>query len=353
MDKPGHGSSQLVKSAVGKPARSKHLAAGRLHRATRTVSALLSLWLPAPKDATETAGAGRVTAVAGFGSNPGGLRMLVYAPARLPADAPLIVVLHGCQQDAAGFAAQAGWLALARRLRCALVLPEQTAENNRGRCFNWHRPADARRDGGEAKSIRQMVSVATRRFRSDRRRVFVVGLSAGGAMAVALLAAYPATFAAGAAVAGMPVGSASSSAMALLRMHRADPFRSRTALAAAIQAAVPARSTRSWPRLSIWQGGRDRTVNPANAEALAAQWTALHGFEAAPTSETAPAPGILRRAWGRPARPAVELWTIAGMGHGFPVDPRRVDGESEGPWVVDAGLSAARHIAAFWGIDRP
>jgi feruloyl esterase len=52
--------------------------------------------------------------------------MLVYAPPRLPADAPLVVVLHGCRQDAEGFAADAGWLALARRLRMALVLPEQT-----------------------------------------------------------------------------------------------------------------------------------------------------------------------------------------------------------------------------------
>ena len=334
-------------------ARRKQLAAGRLQRATRTVSALLSFWLPASADTKATAAMGRVIEIDDFGSNPGALRMLVYAPARLPPAAPLIVVLHGCQQDATGFATNAGWLALARRLRCALVLPEQTAANSHGRCFNWHRPADARRGGGEAKSIRQMVSVATRRFGSDRRRVFVVGLSAGGAMAVALLAAYPATFAAGATVAGMPVGSASTSAMALLRMHRADPYRSRAALAAAVQAALPARATRSWPRLSIWQGGRDRTVNPANAEVLAAQWTALHGFDPPPTSETAPAPGVLRRAWGKPGRPAVELWTLAAMGHGFPVDRRRVEGESEGPWVVDAGLSAAQHIAAFWGIDRP
>ena len=174
-------------------ARRKRDAADRLHRATRTVSALLSLWLPAPAPAQGKATAGRVVEIAAFGSNPGGLRMLVYTPARLPADAPLVVVLHGCQQDATSFAANAGWLALARHLRCALVLPEQTAENNRGRCFNWHRPADARRGAGEAKSIRQMVSVATKRFRSDRRRVFVVGLSAGGAMAVALLAAYPAS----------------------------------------------------------------------------------------------------------------------------------------------------------------
>src|SRR3954468_17161927 len=132
-------------------------------------------------------------------------------------------------------------------------------------------------------SIRQMVSVATKRFGSDRPRVFVVGLSAGGAMAVALLAAYPAVFAAGAVVAGMPVGTASSPAMALLRMHRADPYRSRTALAGAVRTAAPARRTRPRPRLSIWQGGRDRTVDPANAEALAVQWTALHGFDPPPT----------------------------------------------------------------------
>lgn len=279
--------------------------------------------------------------------------MLVYAPPRLPPDAPLVVVLHGCRQEAEGFATDAGWLALARRLRMALVLPEQTFANNRGRCFNWYHAADVRRGSGEAKSIRQMVRVAAERFRSDRRRVFVAGLSAGGAMAAALLAAYPAVFAAGAVVAGMPVGSANHPALALLRMHRADPYRGRAALAAAVRAAVPARRTRPWPRLSIWHGGRDRTVNPANAEALAAQWTALHGFDRPPTSETAPAPGVRLRTWGRPARPAVELWTLANMGHGFPVHPRLVDGERVGPWVVDAGLSAAHHVAAFWGIDRP
>jgi poly(hydroxyalkanoate) depolymerase family esterase len=204
-----------------------------------------------------------VREITDFGSNPGGLRMLVYAPPRLPADAPLVVVLHGCRQDAEGFAADAGWLALARRLRMALVLPEQTFTNNRGRCFNWYHSADVRRGSGEAKSIRQMVRVAVARFRSDRRRVFVVGLSAGGAMAAALLAAYPAVFAAGAVVAGMPVATASNPALALLRMYRADPYRSRATLAA-----VPSRRTRPWPRLSIWQGGRDRIVNPTNAEAL-------------------------------------------------------------------------------------
>lgn len=298
------------------------------------------------------AATGRAKEIIDFGSNPGGLRMLVYAPPRLPPDAPLVVVLHGCRQDAEGFATDAGWLALARRLRLALVLPEQTFENNRGRCFNWYHAADVRRGSGEVKSIRQMVRVAAERFRSDRRRVFVVGLSAGGAMAAAMLAAYPAVFTAGAVVAGLPVGSVSHPALALLRMHRADPFRSRTALAAAVRAAVPSRSTQPWPRLSIWHGERDRTVSPTNAEALAAQWSALHGFDPWPTRDTLLASGVRRRVWSRSTRTAVELWTLANMGHGFPVDPSIAEGGRAGPWVLDAGISAAQHIAAFWGVDR-
>ena len=171
---------------------------------------------------------GRVIEVSDFGPNPGGLRMFVYAPPkRLPTGAPLIVVLHGCGQNAAAFARDSGWIALAQRIGAALLLPEQTSKNNRGRCFNWFQPGDVRRSSGEAASIWQMVRAAIRRYKSDQRRVFIVGLSAGAAMAAAMLAVYPATFAAGAVVAGMPIGAAYGSASALLRMRRGDWFTSR------------------------------------------------------------------------------------------------------------------------------
>jgi len=324
-----------------------------LRQFQRAASSFVAFGWPPPAAAKEVRSrAGRVTETLAFGSNPGGLRMLVYAPPKAPpAGAPLIVVMHGCRQDAEAFAADTGWIALAARLRVPLVLPVQTAANNRQHCFNWFRPRDVGRGSGEAMSVRQMVATASKHFASDRRRVFIVGLSAGGAMAAAMLAAYPAVFAAGAVVAGMPVGSASTSSMALYRMYHADPYRSRAGLVAAVRAAVPPRGSRPWPRLSIWQGGRDRVVNPANAELLAAQWSGLHGLEADPEIDTLPLPGVRRRAWGRAGRPAVELWTIAEMAHGFPVDPAVTGGGRPGAWVLDAGISAARHIAAFWGID--
>ena len=184
---------------------------------------------------------GRVTEMVGFGSNPGGLRMWVHAPPRLPAGRPLVVVLHGCGQAAASFATDSGWLDLAEHLGLALLLPEQTGANNPGRCFSWYLPEDVRR-GGEAMSIRQMVRLAAKTYRSDRRRIFIVGFSAGGGMATAMLAAYLAVFAAGGVAAGMPVGSARTQMQALLRMRRGSLLRSRQYLAA-----IPvAGSTSNW-----------------------------------------------------------------------------------------------------------
>jgi poly(3-hydroxybutyrate) depolymerase len=136
-------------------------------------------------------------------------------------------------------------------------------------------------------------------------------------------------------------------------MRRADSRRTRTALAGDVRVAARSQSRRTWPRLSIWQGDRDRTVDPANAEALAAQWSELHGYGAMPTADEA-TPGVRRRAWGRPNRPpSVELWTIAHVGHGFPVDPHTPDSGRAGAWVVDAGLCAAQLMAAFWTLKPP
>jgi poly(hydroxyalkanoate) depolymerase family esterase len=275
------------------------------------------------------AGAGPVE-IADFGSNPGQLAMFVRAPADPPAPgAPLIVLLHGCGQAAITFARETGWMTLSDRLGVPIVLPEQAGENNHGRCFNWFHPAHVRRGSGEALSIRQMVAAAVERFGSDPNRIYIAGLSAGGAMAAAMLAAYPDVFTAGAVVAGLPVGAANGTSEALRRMAEAGPSRSPAAWADLVRHAAPADFPGPWPRLSIWHGGADRVVDPANARLLAEQWSALHGLDN--PAITVEASGVRREVWGQSKQAAAELWTLAGQPHAWPAD-------------------AASHIARFWGL---
>src|SRR4051795_12642837 len=120
----------------------------------------------------------RLTEGKDFGPNPGNLRMWSYVPDKLPVGAGLVVVLHGCQQNAAGYDHGAGWSTLADRFGFAVLYPEQQSANNPNNCFNWFVPGDPGRGGGEALSIRQMTQAMVARHGIDRKRVFVTGLSA-------------------------------------------------------------------------------------------------------------------------------------------------------------------------------
>jgi poly(3-hydroxybutyrate) depolymerase len=128
--------------------------------------------------ATNTGGAG-LQELDRF-DNPGNLRGLFHVPAGLSGPAPLLVVLHGCTQNAGGYDQGAGWSRLADRHGFALLYPEQKRENNPNLCFNWYQRGDARRGGGEAASIAAMVAAMKARASIDSDRVFVTGLSAGG-----------------------------------------------------------------------------------------------------------------------------------------------------------------------------
>ena len=289
------------------------------------------------------AGVAGLRDVESFGSNPGNLRMWLL-PASAPSK-PLVVALHGCTQTAAGFAEGSGWRRLAEANGFALLLPEQRAINNRKTCFSWFEPRDIRRGDGEVESIRQMIQHATAACRSDARRVFVTGLSAGGAMSCALLATHPELFCGGAIVAGLPYGAASSAAEAFDCMF-VGRTREPRLWGDAVRVAAP--SPARWPTVAIWQGAADSVVKPINAGELVKQWTNVHGV-----SSQVPLEDDLgtttRRMWRDEAkRPCVIEYSVPGLGHGMPVD----EDAPPAPFFLPAGIDAAEQIASDFGITR-
>ena len=296
---------------------------------------------------------GRLTEVRGFGSNPGNLRMLVHVPDLLPPSPALVVVLHGCKQTAAGYDHGTGWSALGDRHGFVVLTPEQKRQNNANKCFNWFEPGDTSRGQGEALSIRQMVERASIDHGVDPRRIFITGLSAGGAMTSVMLATYPEVFAGGAIIAGLPYGCASSVQEAFQSMFNGQVRLARE-WGDLVRAASPHKGP--WPKLSVWHGGADATVTPINAEEIIKQWTDLHGLPQRPTLEMQ-VDGYPQRVWrDRRGNGVIEAFMIPRMAHGTPIHP---GGDAEGrcgtaaPYILDVGISSTHHIAKFWNlIDR-
>lgn len=292
-----------------------------------------------------------LTEVTDFGDNPGGLRMFAYLPPNLPRRPALVVVLHGCGQDASGYDHGVGWSTLAKRYGFALLLPQQQEINNANVCFNWFNPDDTARDRGEAASIRRMIDKMAHDHRIDRRRIYITGLSAGGAMTMAMLAVYPELFTAGAVIAGLPYGIAGNAREALGGMMAA-PSRPARELGDLVRNA--SHHTGPWPRLSVWHGSADRTVHPGNADEIVKQWLDLNGLPEAPMAE-ANVDGHPRQVWWNAnGETVVESYTISGMAHGTPIGLVGNDERygAEGAFQIEVGISSSYHIAKFFGLTR-
>ena len=292
----------------------------------------------------------RLTLTAPTGANPGNLRMATYVPPGLPPGAALVVVLHGCTQNAAAYDHGAGWSQLADRHGFALLFPEQQRSNNANLCFNWFEGGDVARGHGEVESIRAMVLQMVTTQRLDARRVFITGLSAGGAMTAAMLATAPGLFAGGAIIAGLPYGAATSvpQAFSAMGQPRRRPAREWGDL---VRAASP--HSGPWPAVQIWQGDADTTVNPGNADELAKQWADVMGLPEAPTAHDT-IDGARHEAWLLGGRPVLEVWRVPGLGHGTPVGTVGSDADRTagvpGPHMLASSISASFHLARSWGL---
>jgi poly(hydroxyalkanoate) depolymerase family esterase len=289
--------------------------------------------------------------VTGFGSNPGNLRMFKYVPGGLPANAPMVVALHGCAQSASSYDAETGWQLFADRFRFALLLPQQQSANNGSSCFNWFENGDISRGQGEALSIKQMVDRMIADHGIAASRVYITGLSAGGAMTAAMLAAYPDVFAGGAIIAGIPYrcGVGQSAAFSCM-----NPGSNLTPAQWGDKVRAASTWTGPWPIVSIWHGESDFTVRPMNLTESMEQWTNVHGIDqTADVSDTIGGyPHKVYRDAAGTAR--VETYSITGMGHGTPVDPGAGATQcgTAGAYILDVNLCSSYYIARFFGLDN-
>ncbi|MFE7892364.1 alpha/beta hydrolase family esterase [Streptomyces sp. NPDC057412] len=296
------------------------------------------------------AAAASLQEVTGFGSNPGALRMFRYVPDGLPAGRPVVVALHGCTQNAAGYGTGSGWLQLADRWKFSVVLPQQQSANNLSSCFNWFQTGDIARGQGEAASIAQMVDRQLADTAGDASRVQVTGLSAGGGMTAVMMAAYPEKFASGGIVAGLPYGCAQAAGSPYVCMYVGATQTARQ-WGDRVRAARPG-YTGPWPALVAFQGTADYTVKPVNMTDLVRQWTDAHGTDqTADVSDTVAGfpHQVFRDASGRAA---VETYSLTGMGHGQPVDPGSGTEQcgTAGAYLLDVNLCAAYRMGRAWGL---
>ena len=298
---------------------------------------------PAPRTASRATGmaVGAVGAVLGAG---GARRYALYRPPGINRGErlPLLVMLHGCTQDAAGFARCSAMNRLALRERCLVLYPEQDRLSNAQGCWNWF---DTRhgRAAGEAGSILRAIDQVIAQHPVDARRVVVAGLSAGASLAALLAMQHPARFCAVMMHSGVPPGAADSTLSALRAMRSGRPT-ARLAAQARQQATTAAQAGTPWPPLLVVQGSADNVVSPGNGAAAAQLWASAADATAGP-------PRTVQRGQRYPmtvtdsrrtdGSTAVTHIEIAGLGHAWS------GGGAGQPFSDPRGPDASRLLWAF------
>lgn len=312
-----------------------------------TIAAVTLLGVAGVAALTTPAQAASLVQVSSFGSNPGNLAMYSYRPDGLPAGRPVVVLLHGCTQNASGYFANSGWRKFADQWGFALILPQTSSANQTYSCFTWYENGDISRGQGEAASIRNMVAYAVNNQAADPNRIYVSGLSAGGAMTAVMLATYPDVFKAGSIGAGIPYKCATSMAGTSACQYTGVD-KSPADWGNLVRGAHSGYSG-PYPRVAVWHGTSDSTVVPANATELRDQWTNVRGVSQTPTSRQTLPGGTALEVYGNND---VRVYRVSGMGHGLPVDPGTATDQcgATAAYFLDY-ICSAYHDAVFFGLS--
>jgi len=299
---------------------------------------------PAPLDADAQPPAPRGTFVTHSHTSRAGTRSYkLYSPALSGKEPmPLVIMLHGCTQSPDDFAAGTRMNEVAERYGFFVAYPEQAANANGSNCWNWYRAQDQSRDSGEPSLIAGITRDIVRSCPVDTKRVFVAGLSAGGAMAVILAHAYPDLYAAIGVHSGLPYGAAHDVSSAFAAM-KTDPGTVVSTPASASKLLVPT---------IVFHGDHDVTVNAGNSAQIVLQTLAQasegHATEAPleVTEYAGSASGgrrYTRTVYRDPmGRPLVEGWLVHGAAHAW------AGGSDFGSYTDPAGPDASEAMIQFF-----
>jgi poly(hydroxyalkanoate) depolymerase family esterase len=284
------------------------------------------------------AAAASLVEVTGFGTNPGGMRMHVYAPDTRPANPAIVVAMHGCGGSGPGFYSGSEFASLADRYGFVVIYPTATQQAGFGNCFDVWSDASKRRNGGsDPVSIMSMVTYVQRQYGGDPQRVFATGSSSGGMMTQALLALYPDVFKAGAAFMGVPFNCFAGAAdfpPSSSRCTGGSMNRTPQEWGDAVRQAYPG-YTGARPRVQLWHGTNDTLVPYSLLQEAIEQWTNVFGLSQTPTSTDTPQANWNRRRYADASGTVrVEAYSIQGAGHSLP----------------SGGMALA--AVQFFGIDR-
>ncbi|MGB5978052.1 MAG: PHB depolymerase family esterase, partial [Cyclobacteriaceae bacterium] len=291
--------------------------------------------------------------VSSFGYNPGNLGMYLYRPSNMPANAPVVVAMHGCSQSASGYAANTGWNEMADKYKFYVIYPQQSGYNNGAKCFNWFNYYDYTRGYGENRSVKSMVDYVKSNYSVNSSRVYATGFSAGGGMTTLMLATWPEVFNKGAVLAGVPYHAAANAYAAGYAMNPGYNL-SPSGWGNLVRGA--SNYSGSWPEVAVFHGTSDYTVNDNNVQEIVDQWTNVHSTDRYADRTTYSYAGnsrvTQRKYRNGSGKDVVVTYSISSMGHDVPVDPGTGtrQGGSTGTFAVDVNFHSTYWAATFFGL---